>query len=213
MAVVRFSDELKSAIVDNAKRLFEKRINAQISAVPAIGDEVAELVFRDLIATMHGIPKGFLRWNNNIEITVRRNGMSVSASYSKLRTDYPKPDANITLSDGVVLKAFYSTEIILPDTPKYATYFDQLFAWQDGVNAITQQRDDFVAGVKKVVEAHATLAPALKAWPPLWDLVPDAYKERHRKVVERAKPAAPAELDVDLTSLTTTVVTSKIMGK
>jgi hypothetical protein len=41
-------------------------------------------------------------------------------------------------------------------------------------------------------------------------LVPETFRERHRKVVERTKSASTAELDVDLTSLTAAVTIAKI---
>jgi hypothetical protein len=66
----------------------------------------------------------------------------------------------------------------------------------------------FVEQVKKIINAHATLAPALKLWQPLWDLIPEDYKERHRKVVERTK--SDTQVDVDLGSLTATVVAHKL---
>jgi hypothetical protein len=54
--------------------------------------------------------------------------------------------------------------------------------------------------VKKVIEAYTTLAPALKAWPPLWELIPENYKNKHRQVVEREKKEV--KLDVDINKLT-----------
>ena len=101
-------------------------------------------------------------------------------------------------------------EVTLQDVPEYAHIKQQLDDYVSGVKALEGQRDEFVAGVKKVVEAHSTLAPALKAWPPLWDLVPEEYRERHRKVVERTKPEA-GEIDVDLSKLTATVAVHKMV--
>ena len=65
-----------------------------------------------------------------------------------------------------------------------------------------------MVGVKKIIGMHTTLGPALKAWPPLWDLVPEGTKNRHRKVVERVKPEV-AEVEVDLTALTGTITAAK----
>ena len=45
-------------------------------------------------------------------------------------------------------------------------------------------------------------------WQPLWDLIPEEYKERHRKIVERTK--TDTQVDVDLGSLTATVVAHKL---
>lgn len=211
MAVVRFSEELKNAIVDNAKGLFNNRISVAYKATPPIAEEVADLVYAQYMPAISAIPPDFLQWTNRVEIRVPYNNTKIEVTYET--RSYPKPQSRIKVDDGAIIDSLYAINLKLPDTPKYKTYIDQIIAWYENIKALEKQRDDFVAGVKRVIEAHATLAPALKAWPPLWDLVPETFRERHRKVVERAKPAGAAELDVDLTSLTATVVTAKIIGK
>ena len=73
------------------------------------------------------------------------------------------------------------------------------------------KREEFTDGVGKVIGAYSTLAPALKAWPPLWDLLPDATKERHKEIVERVKKEVVVE-DVDLSSMTTIATLAKLTG-
>jgi hypothetical protein len=209
MAVVRFSDELKKAVTDNAKALFSNRISAAYKASPPIADEVADLVYAQFMPAINTLPKEFLQWSNRVEIRVPYNTSSIEVSYQAAR-EYPKPNNRIKLDDDAIMDSMFSISLKLPDTPKYKTYIEQIAVWHEGVKALEKQRDEFVDGVKKVIEAHTTLAPALKAWPPLWDLVPETFRERHRKVVERTKPASTAELDVDLTSLTAAVTIAKI---
>jgi hypothetical protein len=45
-------------------------------------------------------------------------------------------------------------------------------------------------------------------WPPLWDLIPEEYKNRHREVKEREKKEVA--VDVDIGSMTAAVVFNKI---
>ena len=84
----------------------------------------------------------------------------------------------------------------------------EAIAYKERVRLVTERRTLFVEQVKKIINAHATLAPALKMWQPLWDLIPEEYKERHRKIVERTK--TDTQVDVDLGSLTATVVAHKL---
>jgi hypothetical protein len=210
MAVVRFSAELQSAVVDNAK--FSTRINAAYKATPPIAEEVADLVYAQFVPAINALPKDFLQWSNRVEIRVPYNTSKIEVTYETKR-EFVKPQHRIKLDDGAIIDSMFAINLKLPDGPKYQQYIDQIIAWHENVKALEKQRDDFVSGVKQVVNAHATLAPALKAWPPLWDLVPETFRERHRKVVERAKAAPVTELDVDLTKLTTTVVAAKIAGK
>jgi hypothetical protein len=210
MAVVRFSDELKNAITDNAKALFSKRIQDAFKALPPIAEEVCDLAYAQFMPSVNMLPRDFFRWTTRVEIKAPCVGGYIEATYES-RTPYPKVESRIKLDDGVLLDSMYGITIKLPsEGTKYQQYIDQIIAWHQNIKAFEKQRDEFVSGVKAVVEAHSTLAPALKAWPPLWDLVPETFRERHRKVVERAKPAAAAELDVDLTSLTAAVTIAKI---
>jgi len=209
MAVVRFSEELKDAIIKNAKALFSNRINAARKASPPIADEVADLVYAQFMPAVNTLPKELLQWSNRVDIRVSYNASHIEISYEAAR-EYPKPNNRIKMDDGVLIDSMFYISLKLPDTPKYKTYIEQIAVWHEGVKALEKQCDEFVSGVKKVIEAHTTLAPAIKAWPPLWDLVPETFRERHRKVVERTKPASTAELDVDLTSLTTAVTIAKI---
>jgi hypothetical protein len=58
--------------------------------------------------------------------------------------------------------------------------------------------------VKEVCNTYSTLAPALKAWPPLWDLIPEDVKDKHREIKERIKNEAVLSVDIGkLTALST----------
>lgn len=208
MAVVRFSEELKEAIIGKSKELFSGRISAAHKASPPIADEVADLVFAQYMPAVNMLPQELFQWSKRIEIRVPYGTSSIEVSYEASR-EYPKPGNRIKMDDGTIIDSMFSISFKLPDTPKYKTYIEQIAAWRENINVMEKQRDEFVSGVKAVIEAHSTLAPALKAWPPLWDLVPETFRERHRKVVERTKTAV-AELDVDLTSLTAAVTIAKI---
>ena len=40
-------------------------------------------------------------------------------------------------------------------------------------------------------------------WPPLWELVPERYKERHREIVTRSKKDINVSVDLDkMTAIT-----------
>lgn len=72
--------------------------------------------------------------------------------------------------------------------------------------ALRAAQEDYLVSVKKVMETFSTLAPALKMWPALWELLPEDVKDKHKEVREKpaaaAKPGAP-EVDLDrLTAIT-----------
>jgi hypothetical protein len=69
---------------------------------------------------------------------------------------------------------------------------------------------EFVKGVEDIIKNFSTLAPALKAWPPLWDLIPRDKQEKHKEIVER-KSNKPVALDMDTSSLTAAVTMAKLV--
>ena len=86
--------------------------------------------------------------------------------------------------------------------PEFKEYNRKVF------EAINKQAT-FVSSVHTLMETYTTLAPALKAWRPLWDLLPDEAKDRHKTVKER-KVVKAEELDLDLNAMTSAVALSKI---
>ena len=204
MATVRFSDELKNDIIINAKALFAKRLQAYHDNPPAVGDEVADRIFKDFMPVVAQLPKQFLSWTDELcidSINGRTYGKRV-----KLSKQVPKPNSDLTTANAKMYERYRLDVKLIGD--EWSDIQAQLDAWISNIAAVEQERDAFVEGVKKIIGMHTTLGPALKAWPPLWDLVPEGTKNRHRKVVERVKPEV-AEVEVDLTALTGTITAAK----
>ena len=204
MATVRFSDELKTEIISNAKALFSKRLQAYHNNPPAVGDEVADRIFKDFMPIVAQLPKQFLSWIDDITID-SINGRTYGKQF-KLSKHVPKPNSSLTTANAEIYDRYRLDVKLIGD--EWNDIQKQLDAWISNMAAVEQERDAFVEGVKKIIGMHTTLGPALKAWPPLWDLVPEGTKNRHRKVVERVKPEV-AEVEVDLTALTGTITAAK----
>ena len=100
-------------------------------------------------------------------------------------------------------------------------YYNEKFEWlhepfkkyTQGIFNAVAKKDEFVEGVKRIVTTYTTLAPALKAWQPLWDLLPDDAKERHKKITEKVKPKTAEDIGVDLNSMTAQVTFNKLTRK
>ena len=99
------------------------------------------------------------------------------------------------------------------DDPRWKDIKKQYKKYCLKIHKLEKEQKAFVDGVREVVNAYSTLAPALKAWPALWDLVPEEKKEKHREVVERKKASDTAKNlaeEVDLTKLTGHVTADKL---
>jgi hypothetical protein len=209
MATVRFSKELQDEIIKQARFVFDKQVVAAQESRPdstAWAEKIYDTLFGQHVVALNAVPQEFLYMTEQIEIDrvgdtrcrLRFNLLSAKPWPRKFNdNEYAKSNSS-----------YNSSEINLRDHPVWAELKAEVTAWQERVNAVNTKRDEFVAQVKKIIEAHATLSPALKMWPPLWDLVPEKYKEKHREVVERTKK--DVDVQVDLGALTAAVVANKI---
>jgi hypothetical protein len=207
MAVVRISEELKNGIRSNARNLFNDKIKAIWDNPPDVGEAIMSRLLGPYVEAVNSLPPGFVDTTDTFDLV--KIGQTEYRTRLKTSINYPTPDRDIKLPLGYV-QGSSVPDIKLADDPAWGDVKAQLDEWMVKRKAVSKEQDTFVEGVMKVLEAHATLAPALKAWPPLWDLIPEEYKQRHRKVVERAKAASADAPEVDLTKLTATVAASKI---
>ena len=216
MATVRFSEQLKEDILNNARALFkEQEVNAK-QAYPDIADKVYDKFFTaDVVGKMNALPNGFLEEKESIDFSgfvgipddvdadmYRVSGFPLHfASARKWPAKWPDIMTGAEI-DWRSLRLKWEDE-------RWDDLKQSIYDYNKRINDIAQKRASFVEGVKEVITTYATLAPALKAWPALWDLVPEDAKERHKKVVERKKKDA-SEINTDLSNLTAQVTFSKL---
>lgn len=216
MATVRFSKELKDAIIANARAVFNKRAQeAQQSAPKDWGDRLYDTIFAQYIPALNNVPKEFFSTSDTFKFAgfVNVDGMRHTAFDMKLATKRPFPNDKLPVELKTVVEksGYYNNEYKLYDRPEFEEFKQLVVAWRSRVNVIDEQRTQFVNSVSQVIEAHATLAPALKMWQPLWDLVPEQYKDRHREVRERGERET-SEVNVDLAKMTAIATAAKIGG-
>ncbi len=223
MATVRFSDALKSEIRNNAKAMFKQNIDKAKADVPAHwADKIYQGFFpADDIAKFNALPayamqekqsldfEGFFNAPENVFQTATHKQKAYECSTVTLEFSKPMRWPNdIDKADTGFKFQWRNSK---------ADYNDSRWAWlvpefKEYVRKIFEQESkeaSFLEGVDKLMQTYSTLAPAIKAWPALWDLVPDEAKERHKKVVERVKKDA-SDVGVDLNSMTAAVTFSKL---
>lgn len=207
MATVRFSKELQDEIIKRATGVFGKQVETAKDSRPSHewGDKIYTILFGQHVPALNAVPQEFLNMVDYIEVD------RVGAVNCGLRFDLPSKRAwprEFIETEYAKRASSYDNELLLKDHLVWGELYVEVKAWQERISVVQEKRNEFVKQVQQIIRAHATLAPALKMWPPLWDLVPEEYKERHRKVVEREKK--DAEVNVDLSSMTAAVVANKI---
>ena len=204
MATVRFSKDLQDAIVKNAENMFNKQINEARDSVNATwGDRIYEIIHCKYISAMNALPICFFTETSSMKVS-KINGKDVGGLECKMTTQRPVPN---TLPKDVPAKSkdYHGYELVGHEWEEIAQEIED---YRNHIKSVVQKKTNFVNAVKEVITAHATLSPALKMWPPLWDLIPEDYKDRHRQVIEREKKEVV--VNVDLSTLTATVVAHKL---
>jgi len=226
MATVRFSDELKGRIKRNANKIYEEKIvsyEKNFIASSSLGEEIYNLILGN---TLDNQPDWCFDTIDHIEIEGFYNvPESLSASdkgllnHYSLRYEFPTTHAvpyggtraTFKQAKGCTLSSYGRVNLDYTDS-RWDSVKSQLMAHKKGEKAINHEREEFVDGVMAVVNAHATLAPAVKVWSGLWELVPESYQERARQVVPKKERQVVTRegADVDLNKMTGVVVASKL---
>ena len=232
MATVRFSDELVSNIKASARKLHEPAIErAEQSAPTDWGQRIYDGMFDDKTQTiMQSLPAnyfgnqdrltldGFLDASgdrHNIDFRATADHPMASEFYARNTTvqlssisHLPFPYSVDFAQSGAKLS--YSGLRIAANDPRFEGIQQEFIEYCYRIHDAKAKRVEFVKGVEDIIKNFSTLAPALKAWPPLWDLIPRDKQEKHKEIVER-KSNKPVALDMDTSSLTAAVTMAKLV--
>lgn len=203
MATVRFSKELIDRIVKQATAKMEPPVQKAREAKPdnSWGQRIYDILFLEAKPFIAQAPAGWLKHVKQIEINEvagRHCGMTF-----EFATPQPWPYEFIE-SELARKRSSYGDSIALKDHLVWGEFHAEVTAYHQRVQEAAKRRDEFVDAVKKICNTYSTLAPALKAWPPLWELVPEDVKDKHHEIKEREKKEVVLEVDIGkLTALST----------
>lgn len=203
MATVRFSKELIEKIIRNARNKMEPAITKakEQKLDNAWGQRIYDTIFLEVKPIISQVPAGWFKMVD--KICIEQVGDTRCDMQFTFATPLPWPDVFVT-TDIAKRDRSYSDGIALTDEHVWAEFYAEVVAYKQRVSIVKQRQNEFADMVKKVTEAYSTLAPALKAWPPLWELIPEDVKDTHRRIVERAKNEVVLNVDIGkLTALST----------
>lgn len=218
MATVRISQELRSTIIQAARNKMQpaKARAEQSFDKTRWGNYVYDNIFSaEDIARAKALPSYWLMCVK--EIRVLHVGNTKLGLSLPLTTPSPwpvnSPGRAVTFTQLYGPSSNVGPAIALSsDCDVWSELEVDAIKYQNVVRAAEDRADQFIDSVNKLLDTYTTLAPALKAWPALWELIPDEYKERHKKVVVKAtrETLTPA---VDLTSMTAVIAAAKMLGQ
>jgi len=230
MATVRFSQQLQDDIVRNAERMFDDNIKQAKENYPKDwGKKLYDSLFSaDIQAKMNALPTGFFGTIESLPLTGFKDAPEDvwQTAHTKVdtwkrvdlqlqlpsRLPFPPKDVWQKAGDSGYYMDYSRNEIDFHNE-KFEWLHEPFKKYTQGIFNATAKKDEFVAGVKSIITTYTTLAPALKAWQPLWDLLPDDAKERHKKITERPQAKTAQDIGVDLNSMTAQVTFNKLTRK
>jgi hypothetical protein len=221
MATVRFSNELKEQILEHAKAPFDKR-SSEIRKMPTeegLFDIIYKRALGDWFTTVQSLPDGFMETCTSFTLTrlVTPHGSEIAVHYV---FQLPQPvrwvDNCKAIASRIQQDGWHSTNFkyFIDPTSADDVRIEHCFKNMNELLRQNQERKEkFVNGITTLMETHTTLAPALKAWPALWDLLPQSTKDKHLEVKDKsAAQEKKAVIDqLDLASMTATVVVNKMV--
>lgn len=211
MAVVRITGDLYASVASAVGKQFDAAQQAADALRPEVGMDVYNIILKNFLAETARIDPTYFQKANRLTIQVR--GTVTGEVYEtwdldgELIVPYALPE-----SEGKwVMGSYGHVTVDINNDPQFNYVYEQINEWQGALLKVEQERSAAQYAVKKVLDSFTTLAPALKAWPALWDLLPEYVKDKHREIVERTK-AAPVKIDINETHLEK--LTSKlVMGR
>jgi hypothetical protein len=218
MAVVRITEQLVNDVMHKVGQQFDAAHAKAEALRPDIGDDVYDIIIgRPHGSDMTKCPKEFFNSYNMMYIYC--NGFSprsVSGDWG-LSDERPFPHAIPDRRDVIYEDSHYrGVRITINRELEFAAIYEKLDKWQDALKIVADERQAAKMETKRVLESFTTLAPVLKAWPALWELLPDHVKDKHKQIVERPKPAKKVVVNTDtdaLTGITARLTAARISAK
>ena len=224
MAVVHFSQKLRDEILKKGRRIYIDKMEKHKDTFPAaFNKDLYEALMSPYIETINKLPTQFFSQITTINV-LSVSGVKVEKEYTTgnpvvwpyistsqaFKELFPYVQSEYTYRNTEINLAVKDLDGLFAHRPVLEPYREPLINWVAKAQEIKAQSEKFEAGVKDIINSYKTLAPALKAWPPLWDLLPEDAQTRHKQTATRKSANVVDELDVDLNALTSAVVSHKL---
>lgn len=210
MATVRLTKGLIDRIAEQAEAKMQPAVQKAHEQKPdnSWGQRIYDILFREIKPILSQVPAGWLMMVDRIAISdVGSQPCGMTFAFTT-----PQPWPHLFLETELARCTYYGVTIALKDHLVWGEFHAEVVAYHRRIQEAIKRRDEYVDAVRKICNTYSTLAPALKAWPPLWELIPEDVKEKSREVKKRVKKREKKEvtLEVDLAKLTALSAAAKL---
>jgi hypothetical protein len=205
---VRISDKLIGEVVGNISGLYKYYTDDIDKQKPDVGDRIYELLYGPYLSRMEDLPETFFHKIDRIEVKDVAGGnlgCVFKLSSTRLGSLTHPPGDNVGSSD----TRFDAVNI--KRTPYTEEIVDAILGWHRQKQDILEVRINSTLAVKRVMREHKSLAPAIKAFPPLVDLLPAATRLKV-EVPQHRLMSALMELDPHLKRLASDIALKKMLN-
>ena len=218
MAVVRISLKLIDDIERKSVNMFTARRERLLANGPKLDDKLYDIAMQPYRERMEALPPEFFEQYDHVYVAGYQHGSTSLRYDNMLKHTFSKPrpfphkfpdDARLKFANN-----YHKSYVLVGEC--WEEYHNAFMEWQDRMKALDAEQKEYLTQVKGLLQQHSTLAPLLKQWPALWDLLPQYAKDKHTEIKER-QPRAPVvkdsygdEIEVDFNKLTAAVVAHKL---
>lgn len=208
MATVRFNKELRAYIINNAELQMRPSIDRANALVPSgseWGMKAHAIMFQHEMPLIEQAPDNWFK--HRTEIGLR--GL-IPTDHRELTLKLPSPvrwPEIIVENDFIEPVEYGYGSVRVKPHPAWDELVAAYKVYREAHDAAHSRRTTYVKSVEKIINTYSTLTPALKAWAPLWDLLPSwAQLDHHSVAAPRQREEKDIEVDFNhLTSISTAV--------
>ena len=206
---VRISDKLIVEVatkINDLYKYFAENIEKQ---KPDVGDRIYELLYGPYLSRMQDLPTTFFRRMERMDVkSVAEEPLSCSFKLSSVRLgSYTHPSG-----DNIECSSTHSDRVYIKRTPYTDELCDAILSWHDQKQDNYEVRNKVTDAVRRVMREHKSLAPAVKAFPPLVDLLPAATRQKI-DVPQHRLSSVQMELDPYLKRLAADIALDKLVNR
>lgn len=203
---IRISDKLKTEVANAIDRVYGASMQAAMADKPDLGDTLYRLMYEPHFESMSRLPLEFFRHMDKLEVQ-KVDGLDITIDFklsNKKLMGWKHPVSD-SFKEGT-----YGDKITIYLTEETEEIVNTIKAWWDVRGGVVTTREASKKEVKRVMDSFKSLAPAIKMFPPLVELLPHDVRRKIDVPMDRLSSAS-MELNPVLKKLSTDLAVRKMM--
>ena len=214
MATVRITEKLIHDTLATVRQKFEPALEAAKASLDTTGwaDRIYETLYREYLPQINALPADFFDRREGVSLKTGNSLFEARELTLRFAAPRPMPQAMPENPYMEFIQSWRPWEYRVKSWGAWPDMEEAYNAWTARVKRVLDDREAMKVSVHKLLRSHSTLAPCIKKWPALWDLLSDEYRDRHRVVAERKAKDGGPEYDLDFDRMTAMVAKAKLRG-